>query len=161
MDLYLIRHADAVRLGEGGGSEDAERPLSPDGVEQARQLGRALRARGVSIGLVLTSPLVRARQTAEEMLSAWGEAKPELRTCEELEPGVKSKRLARFLRDHSDEAVALVGHQPDLSQHAAWLIGSKKAQLDFAKGGIAHILCERTGRGGGVLNWLLTPEWMR
>jgi phosphohistidine phosphatase len=161
MELYLIRHADALALGEGGITEDADRPLSPSGIEQARRLGRALREKELRVGVVLTSPLLRARQTAEEMLGAWNSAPPELRICDELAPGGRPKRLARLLRSQGSDAIALVGHQPDLSGHTAWLVGSKKAQIDIVKAGVAFVVCDgRPGKGGGVLEWLLTPDWL-
>jgi phosphohistidine phosphatase len=161
MDLYLIRHAHALAVGEQGITNDADRSLSPEGIEVARKLGRTLHGKNVEFGLVLTSPLLRARQTAEEMLTAWGSAAPALQECPDLEPGMKPKRLTRFLRVRVKPVVALVGHQPDLGRCAAWLIGSKEAQIDFAKGGVAHIVCaDRVAKGDGVLVALLTPEWL-
>jgi phosphohistidine phosphatase len=161
MDLYLIRHADALPLSEGGITDDAERPLSKDGKAQAKKLGTALPRRQVQLELVLTSPLLRARQTAEGMLESWTPPKPELRLCDELAPGGSSKKLARFLRQSGAGSVALVGHQPDLGVHAAWLIGSKKAQVDFGKGGVGLITCQRRPRKGeGTLVWLVTPAWL-
>jgi phosphohistidine phosphatase SixA len=54
-----------------------------------------------------------------------------------------------------------VGHQPDLGEFAAWLIGSKKAQIDIAKAGVAFIHCEKeVTKGGGSLEWLVPPEWL-
>jgi phosphohistidine phosphatase len=161
VDLYLIRHADAVPLGEGGFTEDADRPLTETGQEQAKQLAIGLRQKGVHLSMVLTSPLLRARQTAEGMLSAWQDAGPELRVCEDLAPGGKRRRLSRFLKDLGQDRVALVGHQPDLGEYAAWLIGSKKAQIDLAKAGVAYIACPQgAGKGEGTLTWLVTPDWL-
>ena len=55
--------------------------------------------------------------------------------------------------------VAIVGHQPSINQFMAWLIGSKKAQLELAKAGIAKVAAEEWGKGEGVLSWMLAPEW--
>jgi phosphohistidine phosphatase len=161
MDLYLIRHGDAVRLGEQGIDQDAERPLTEEGEAQARAVAAGLQKRGVTLGRVFTSPLRRARQTAEGMLRQWSSPGPELVVCEELAPGGRHKPLARLLRNCGQDRVALVGHQPDLSEHAAWLIGSKKAQLEFAKGGVAYLAFGNGPRkGGGSLIWLVTPQWL-
>lgn len=161
MDLYVIRHADAAPLGEGGITRDSDRPLTKKGEEQAKRLATGFQNQGIRLGMVLTSPLVRARQTAEGMLQAWPNPAPELRVCEELAPGGKRRKLSRFLRELGSNPVALVGHQPDLGEFVAWLIGSKKAELDLAKGGIAFVLCEREpGKGRGRLAWLVTPEWL-
>jgi phosphohistidine phosphatase len=111
--------------------------------------------------MVVSSPLLRARQTAEKMLRQWSAPVPELYICEELEPGGRRKRLARFLRDLNREALALVGHQPDLGEFAAWLIGGKKAQIDLAKAGVACIACgDGPRKKNGMLQWLVTPEWL-
>lgn len=160
MDLYLIRHADALPLGEGGASEDSDRPLSEAGKAQAHGLATALQRCGVHPALVLCSPALRAKQTAEEMLAKWSGTAPPLKDCEELALGGRARKLANAIRRLGSESMALVGHQPDLCQFAAWLIGSRKAQIDLAKAGVACIRCvDEPSKGGGVLNWLVTPVW--
>jgi phosphohistidine phosphatase len=162
VDLYLIRHADALPLGEGGTTDDADRPLSDEGRQQAQRLTEALQRHGIRPAKVLTSPLLRARDTAEGILRHWTGDRPELVECPELKPGFRQKRLARVLEKLDDSSVALVGHQPDLGRWAAWLIGSKKAQVEFAKGGMAYLACEEdVRRGAGSLVWLVTSEWLK
>jgi phosphohistidine phosphatase len=160
VDIYLIRHAHAASLMEAGVVEDVNRPLTETGRNQAKELAAGFQRRKVQPTIVVSSPLLRARETAEGMLKNWGDGAPELRICEELAPGGKRRRLARYLKDLRTEKVALVGHQPDLGEFAAWLIGSKKAQIDIAKAGVACIHCElEAGKAEGVLEWLVTPEW--
>lgn len=160
MELYLIRHADALPLGEGGVMEDAERPLSETGKSQCKTLAIGLQAHHVRLGVLATSPLLRARQTAEELVKNWTGPPPTIQECKELAIGGKVKKLARFLRELDGNAIGLVGHQPDLSELAAWLIGSRKAQLDLAKAGAASITCpDGPGKGMGTLLWLITPAW--
>jgi phosphohistidine phosphatase len=160
MDLYLIRHADAVPLGFHGITEDAERPLSADGELQARELAATLKQHGVQLDQVIASPLLRAMQTAQGMLQAWSEPVPPLTESSELKPGGSRKRLSRYLREGTVDAVALIGHEPDLSQYVAWLIGSKKVSIDMAKAGLAHVRCEDgPGKGTGTLVALVTPAW--
>src|SRR5262245_42487168 len=161
MDVYLIRHAEAKPLGEDGITEDENRPLTEAGEGQARKLAASLQRQGVHLGALLTSPLVRARQTAEAMLRQWSLPAPELQLCDFLAPGFKPKKLSRFLRDLSADTVGLVGHMPDLGEYAGWLIGSRKAAIDLAKAGTACITCSDGPRKGkGTLIWLVTPEWM-
>src|SRR5262245_10784642 len=126
MDLYLIRHAEAAPLGEGGIAHDSERPLTSAGKHQCTRLAQALNERGIHLGLLLTSPLLRARQTAEALLQHWGNATPELRVCDELAIGGKRRKIARRLADMGTDSVGVVGHQPDLSRFAAWLMGDRK-----------------------------------
>ena len=160
MDLYLIRHGDAAPVGQGGITADADRPLTPEGEAQAGALASALQQHGVSLNVVLFSPLVRARQTAEGLARHWAPPAPTLLVCEALAPQGKRKKLARFLARQGKNKVALVGHQPDLGQFAAWLIGSKKAQVDLGKGGVAWISCAtEPAKGSGKLRWLITTEW--
>ena len=160
MDVYLIRHAEAKPLGEDNIRDDADRPLTKAGQAQAKTVATGLRAKGVRLGILVSSPLLRARQTAEGILGQWPKPAPELRMCDALAPGSKPRKLSRFLRELGSDPVGLVGHMPDLGEYAAWLIGSKKAQIDLAKAGIAHISCSDGPRkGSGTLVWLVTPDW--
>jgi phosphohistidine phosphatase len=160
MDLYLIRHADALALGERGITEDAARPLSSKGEQQAYQLGEVLRRRGIALDKLVTSPLVRARHTSELLLKNWGGQRPEVHVSLDLVPDAKPRKLAKFLRQLKGEHVALVGHLPHIAHWACWLLGAKKAQMEFAKAGIALITCgDGPRKGTGVLQWLVTPAW--
>ncbi len=159
MELYVIRHAEAKPL-EGTITDDADRPLTDTGIAQSRALSQCLQKLGVKLDVVLTSPLLRAKQTAEEMLRHWSNPKPPVEVVQELVDAGKRKKLARLLREVGKESVAIVGHQPDLSTFTAWLTGSRKAQLDFAKAGVALVHCtDAPDRGAGTLEWLVTPDW--
>jgi phosphohistidine phosphatase len=159
MNILLIRHADAVPR-EGNTLPDEERPLTEEGKTQCRTLAEALKRRGVDLGKVVTSPLLRARQTAEGLLEHWSEPKPELLICNALAPEGKDKKRTRFIRGLDTDRVTLIGHSPDLNEFAAWLIGSRKSQVQLAKAGAALIECEAGPyKGGGILAWLVTPVW--
>jgi phosphohistidine phosphatase len=161
MELYLIRHADALALGERGITEDAERPLSEKGENQAHQVGTTLHKRGIAFDKLVTSPLVRARQTTDLILQTWnGQPPPEVHVCEDLAPDAKPRKLAKFLRQLGGEHIALIGHLPHIAHWAGWLLGSKKAQIEFAKAGMALITCgDGPRKGTGVMQWLVTPAW--
>jgi phosphohistidine phosphatase len=160
MDIYLIRHADAVPLGQNGAADDAERKLTELGHAQAQALGKALQDRGVHAATVVASPLVRARQTAEGLLGAWSRPTNELMVCPALAPGGKPRKLARYLEKLNAASVVLVGHRPDIETFAAWLIGSKKARIDLEKAGAALVRSEgEPGKGCGALVWVVTPAW--
>ena len=159
MNILLIRHADATRAGDAGVLDDESRPLSETGVAQCPPLARAIRRFGLQPEIVLSSPLVRARQTASGLLQNWEGTPPELRILEELAPGGKRSKLAKVLRGLSADTVALVGHEPDLGQFAAWLIGSKKARIDLAKAGAVWLVSDTVpAKGGAGLTWMVTPE---
>lgn len=159
MDLYLIRHADALALGENGIKDDEERPLSDKGEQQSKAMGKFFKGHGIAFDRVVCSPLVRARQTAEIMLKASGQA-IELAFSDGLTPNARPKKLARYLMKTGGEKVALVGHLPHMADFTAWIIGGKKAQVDFEKAGVALVSAgDSPIKGNGVLHWLITPEW--
>jgi len=159
MDLYLIRHAEAHPLNEHI-ADDAERPLTDAGRDATRALAQTLTRLGVQLDVLATSPLLRTRQTAEELLTGWPAPVPELRVAAELAPGGKRRKIALGLRKLGKHAIGLVGHQPDLGELAGWLIGSRKAQIDFDKAGVALIRCaDEPGKSAGSLVWLATPAW--
>jgi phosphohistidine phosphatase len=160
VDLYLIRHADAKPLGEDGIQDDADRPLTEQGEAQTKALAAALQKQGLRLGLVVSSPLLRARQTAQGMLANWAEPAPALTICEEVAPGGKPRKLSKFLRGQSVDSIAVVGHMPDIGEYVAWLIGSKKAEVDLAKAGVAYIeFSDGPRKGDGTLKWMVSPEW--
>ena len=158
MDIYLIRHADAVPRGTPG-FDDESRPLTEQGQEQARQLGEMFRERKLHLDSVISSPLVRASQTTQALLTDWPDPRPLVLTFEEIGGDMRPKRVAKYLEKLGHLAVAVVGHQPTIGQFAGWLIGSKKAQVDLEKAGVACIACDAVEKRGGVLRWLITPEW--
>jgi phosphohistidine phosphatase len=160
MDIYLIRHADALPTGSANVKKDEERPLSEEGWKQAACLGRALKARGAVPELIVSSPLVRSLQTATELRTIFDLSDQHVVTRGELEPGGRPKKLARYLNGLPWTKVALVGHQPDLGYYAGWLIGEKKVHILFEKGGAALIRTEGSiAKGSGALVWLVTQEW--
>ena len=160
MDLYLIRHAEAVPSGDPNYVED-ERPLTVTGHDQARALAAALRAHGVRFDRIVTSPLPRARQTAEELVPGLLDPNEALKEYAALAPGGRRRKLDRLLLGMEADTVALVGHEPDLGAYAARLIGSKKGQVKIAKAGVAVIHFDGPpGKKSGTLTALLTPEWL-
>jgi phosphohistidine phosphatase len=163
MDVYLIRHAEAVERDPASGLADEDRPLTETGRAQAERIARNLPARGAKIGRLFVSPTVRTRQTAEPLVRAWGLARDAVADCPELAPGGKIRKLVKRLSEQPADAIGLVGHRPDLNEFAAWLIGSKKARIALDKGGVALVRVdegEEPDRGSGKLIWLLPEGWL-
>jgi phosphohistidine phosphatase len=127
MLLFLVRHGHAEK-----GEPDALRPLSERGREEARVLGEKLAAHATPPRVVLTSPLLRARQTAESIAQAAG---VEMRVDDRLAPGATDE-LIRGSLDGVPGPVALVGHQPDCSLFATSVSGEDPG---FPTGGFAEI----------------------
>ena len=128
MRVYLVRHADAAP-----GEPDELRPLTAYGKQQARDVGAQLAAEGAAGAAVITSPLLRARETAEEIARALGTtAEPD----ERLAPGATADAVRDAAAEHGDLVVA-VGHQPDCSRVAAALSGGPEPP--FPKAGVVAI----------------------
>ncbi len=126
MRLYLVRHAEAAR-----GEPDDLRPLTPSGREAARALGARLAAEGAHPDLVLSSPLLRARETAAELCRALGcAAEPD----ERLAPGATAEDVRAAITGRGDQVV-VIGHQPDCSQIAAEISGGPEPA--FPPAGVA------------------------
>ena len=160
MDLFLIRHADALPLGAPGITLDAERPLSEKGVRQSADLARFLLKSGIVFDRILASPLLRAKQTAETLLAGLKNETLAIEECADLIPDARPRKLAKILGRSSAERIALVSHLPFIGELAAWLIGSRKAQVDFGKAGMAYIATgPDVGKGTGILQWLVGPQF--
>jgi phosphohistidine phosphatase len=125
MKLVLVRHAEAAP-----GTPDELRALTPEGHEQARRLGEQLRADGIEPDAVLSSPLLRARETARDLGFGPTEA------LDELAPGATAESVRAAVADRG-ETVVVVGHQPDCGQIVAALSGG--AEPSFPPAG-AHVL---------------------
>jgi phosphohistidine phosphatase len=161
MKLILVRHAEAVAKGDNGVASDFDRPLTENGREQARKLATALLAHGVAPSAVLTSPLVRARETAEPLLPLLPGPEREPVVTDYLAVGeLRPKKLAKLIADVGSETVILVGHNPDLSAYAGWLLGTDETAIELEKGAAAFIEFDgEVEKGAGRLGWLVTPGW--
>jgi phosphohistidine phosphatase len=156
-ELYLIRHGLAEERGDAW-PDDNKRPLTPEGIARMRKSARGLVRLGVAIDIVLSSPLVRARQTAETV-AAGLEPRPSLVNVDSLAPDGSYAAILTDLEKHGRRPrIALVGHEPAIGELAARLIGSRHA-LEFKKGAVCRIdLDELPPVGPGDLRWMLTPK---
>ena len=118
MNIFILRHGIAVEAGSPGFSKDSERTLTPKGERKIWQVADAMMSLEISFQVILTSPYVRARQTAEIVAEALS-AKKKLEETEHLTPGGSVKRLIEHIvgMKPAPENVLLVGHEP-LSQRA-------------------------------------------
>ena len=159
-ELYLVRHAIAADRGEEW-PDDTKRPLTETGINRFNEAVEGLAWLEIQIDEIFTSPLVRARQTAT--LLAQGLAnKAAVKTLEALAPGHSPRGVMNELsKSAKRRRIALVGHEPDLGELAAHLIGSSRA-LPFKKGGVCHIAVQGlTSRRPGELVWFLPPKVLR
>ena len=157
MELYILRHG----IAEDGHAElpDEQRQLTAEGRSKLREVLKVARRAGVSPSLIVTSPLVRAVQTAEiaaEELSY----NSELVRNRALIPEADPRDTWTEIRLHSDESQLLLSsHNPLCASLAGYLLGSRNLWVDYKKGAILRIDLDRFGpEPHGVLRWFLTPK---
>jgi phosphohistidine phosphatase len=154
MELYLLRHAHAGNPAKWRGP-DADRPLSARGRAQCDRLGRFLAGIGFAPGAILSSPLVRAVETAEIVAEAIGAG---VTIDERLAPGVDLASLAGLIDDAGTPVrLVIVGHDPDFSWLLAELTGAPSIPLP--KGALARVDIDGPiAPGAGLLRWLVPPD---
>jgi len=159
-ELYFVRHALAEERGDAW-PDDAKRPLSDDGISRMRKAARGLARIGVSVDVVLTSPLVRTRQTAEIVAAAL-DPRPSIVNVDSLAPDGGYAAVIADLEKHVRKSrIALVGHEPTIGEIAARLIGSRHP-IEFKKGAVCRIDVEDLPPAGpGQLRWLMPPKILR
>ena len=159
MILYFLRHASA---GERvmNPKKDEKRALDKEGIEQCGYIGRALAALNVQVDTIVSSPLKRCTQTASLVGNEIGyEGKLQIDTG--LRPGAGFADFRKLLEKYAkQEAVMVVGHNPNLSQFLGSVISDSgcEASVDLKKGAVAKVEMRRTT---GTLQWCVTPKVLR
>lgn len=165
MELYVIRHAVAEPLGKRNEFSDEQRALTEEGRSRMGETAKGLARLGVELDLILTSPLVRAVETAEIVASSFGLSKKEVKRTNELAPGASFEQLFTEIKAQvGAESLALVGHQPDLGRLLSRIVMSEgaTASIQLKKGSVCCInVTETVPTLRGELLWLLTPRQLR
>lgn len=167
MQIVLFRHGIAEDRNEfaNTGLPDSERPLTRKGVQRTRAAARGLATVLPGLTAVGTSPYLRARQTAELLAGACESGGASATTIvDDLQPGSRASGVCRWLEQGSpSDVVALVGHEPDLSELMAWFTTGREAGFArFKKAGACLIdFSSMPARGAGELQWLVTPGVLR
>ena len=135
-ELYVIRHALAEDRGDAW-PDDTKRPLTEEGKTRFRRASRSLARTGIEIDVVLTSPLVRTRQTAEIFAAAFS-PHPAVVNVDALAPEGSPAALIAELENYSRKrGIAIVGHEPGIGELAARLVGLRHP-IEFKKGGVCR-----------------------
>ena len=160
LELYLIRHGIAAERGEEY-PDDSKRPLTSGGLTRLRKEAKALDALGVAFDHIITSPLARTRQTADVFAETL-KSKPSVSSSDALAPAGTPAAVIQDLTKHArKQRVALVGHEPNIGELAARLIGAR-LPMEFKKGAICRIDFETLPpKGLGQLRWFITPKMLR
>ena len=157
IDIFILRH------GEAGNrmtvvEKDSERPLTPEGRTEIQEIAKSLKTVGLQTDRIYTSPLRRARETAEiaakalniRTLEEWDELKPD---------GSRAELYRKLARLEQSSRPILVGHEPYLTSMIGEIIGTTSAKIVLKKGGVGKVrITSFTPRISGELRWLLTPK---
>jgi phosphohistidine phosphatase len=159
MRLLLIRHADAGDRDPGLWPDDTQRPISEKGRRVHRRVARRLKRRGLTPALLLTSPWLRAWQTAQLTTQHAGGAVPLACPALAEEPDLAALQAA-LGQPAPDAIVALVGHEPWLGELGAILLAGEphRVAIDFPKSGVLGLGCEELTPGGATLEFLWRPK---
>lgn len=160
MRIYLVRHSNAVELSAGEYEDDSQRPLTEKGCEKMETITSALKELGMNPNLIVSSPYVRARQTAE-ILAKGLKYHPEIEINDALVPmGDVDAIVGEINEKYQVEELVLVGHEPSLSTLTGTLTsGNPDMGMTLKKGGVCCLLVDdlRVERRA-TLEWLLTPK---
>jgi len=162
-EIYLVRHGLAGQFGDY--EDDSRRPLTEDGQKKTRKVAQRLRDLGLHFDRIYTSPYERADQTAQILQSVLqsGHLGQSIERCEDLQPdGDRTRSIDQLSHDReAGRRVAIVGHEPDLSQLAETLVfGSVQERLVLKKAGIIGLMAPIEGElvGQCQLFWLVPPR---
>jgi phosphohistidine phosphatase len=164
MKLILFRHGQAVERETAllNKMEDSKRPLTPKGRERTEKMAKILKSMDLDLDLLVTSPLVRAMQTAE-IIFPTVKAR-DISECAELVPSAPPQAFAQWLKTHSKNStcVMAVGHEPQLGVFASWaLAGSTNSFIELKKSGVICLEVEsldEVSARSATLQWILAPK---
>jgi phosphohistidine phosphatase len=161
MNLYIIRHANAVEAGDPQFERDSLRPLSRKGREKMKKIAQALWELEIQPELILSSPAVRSMETAKILAKRLDVKKGRVVATEHLEAGGSADHLIAELLEkyHEIETIALVGHEPYLGSLISVLVsGGEEMTIRLKKGGVCSLSIESLCYGRcAQLDWLLSP----
>jgi phosphohistidine phosphatase len=164
MNVYLLRHGVAAERDPLKFPNDDERPLTDAGIEKMREAAAGVAQLIDAPDVMLTSPLVRTRQTADIIAKAFGGSK-RLETSHALRPGATPAAVRELLKAKAAggaKSVMVVGHEPDMGEIASALIGARGSVVEFKKGSLCAIqLADDHSNPPGVLLWHLAPKQLR
>jgi phosphohistidine phosphatase len=160
MNIYILRHGIAVEREDWNGKDDSKRPLTREGEKQLVKISRALEEMDLKFDLILSSPLERAKRTAE-IVAENLDLKKLLKLSDALTPEGDMESLIAEINKLKPENCMLVGHEPYLSKLVAQSVSEGDMEMDFKKAGLCKLKTDelRFGRCA-KLCWLLTPKQM-
>ena len=162
MDLYIVRHGIAIDREDPKSPAEADRYLTEEGIEKTRQVAKAIAALGIHADLFISSPYVRAMQTAVLFAKALDYSEEKIRQNESLLPGAEPGVFLRELaREKNVSSVFCFGHGPHVDGLLAAAVGAQRHITTMKKAGVAFVELKRISPPNGQLIWLVTPKLFR
>jgi len=161
MILYLVRHGIAIDREDPNCPPETERYLTRDGIKKTREAAAGIRALKVEAALMITSPYVRAMQTAEIFAEALGYSREKIRQSQALRPGGNPAEFMKEIAHLKASEVMCFGHAPHMDQLIAAAIGARAVFTALKKAGVAALEFESAAAGKATLNWIVTPKILR
>lgn len=162
MEIYVVRHGIAIDREDPKCPPDPERYLTEEGIEKTKRVAAAVASICASPDLLLSSPYVRATQTAEIFAAALDYSKQRIRRTDLLLPGAEPSLLFRELaKDKQTSTLFIFGHAPQLDDIIAAALGSKQHITSLKKAGVALLELKRLSPPSGQLLWLAPPKLLR
>ena len=162
MEIYVVRHGIAIDREDPKCPPDPERYLTEEGVEKTKRVAAGVAALSARADVLLSSPYVRAMQTAEIFATALDYPKQKIRQTDLLLPGAEPTLLFRELaKDKHHSTLFIFGHAPQLDDVIATALGSKHHMTSLKKAGVALLELKRVSPPNGQLVWLATPKLLR
>jgi phosphohistidine phosphatase len=162
MQIYVVRHGIAIDREDPKSPPDPERFLTEEGIKKTKRVAAAIAELSDAPDLLLSSPYVRAMQTAEIFADALDFPRQKIRQTDLLLPGGEPSLLFRELsKDKQSSVIFLFGHAPQLNDLVATALGTKHHITSLKKAGVALIELKRVSPPSGQLLWLATPKLLR
>ena len=162
MQLYIVRHGIAIDREDPKSPPEAERYLTEEGIERTTQVANGIAALGAHADLMVSSPLVRAMQTAAIFAKALDYPEQKIRQSESLLPGAAPAAFLRELvREKDVSSVFCFGHAPHLDGLLTASVGAQRHITSMKKAGVAFVELKRVSPPNGRLVWLVTPKLFR
>jgi phosphohistidine phosphatase len=162
MKIYVVRHGIAIDREDPKCPSDAERHLTEEGIQKTKRVAAAVADLKATPDLFLSSPYVRAMQTAEIFAAALDYSKQKIRQTDLLLPGAEPTLFFKELaKDKQTSTLFVFGHAPQLDELIATALGTKHHITSLKKAGVALLELKRVSPPNGELVWLATPKMMR
>lgn len=161
MEIYVVRHGIAIDREDPKCPPDPERYLTEEGIEKTKRVAAGVATLSAAPDLLLSSPYVRAMQTAEIFAAALDYPKQKIRRTDLLLPGAEPTLFRELVKDKQSSTLFIFGHAPQLDDVIATALGSKHHITSLKKAGVALLELKRVSPPSGQLLWLAPPKLLR